>query len=181
MGQLCWECDELLAMAPRQFDDKEGGGAFDALGGAVASIPNQFDDEPGSGFGDWLETINREAGASIVQIGDAVNPLVSIDDEEIEEARQNEDLAITGDNVITDQFDAQPGGGFADTTIGGLADVTGDVGNSLLDLGGDVFGGVLGAILDEILDNPILLGLALLVGVYAVGQLFDVNLGGSPA
>lgn len=181
MGQLCWECDELLAMAPRQFDDEEGGGAFDAIGGAAASIPNQFDDEAGSGFGDWLETLNREAGASIVQFGDAVNPFVSLDDQAIEEGRNNEDLALTGDNSFTDQFDTEPGGGFVDTTIGGLGDVASDVGSGLIDVSGDVFGGVLGAIFDEIAENPVLLGLAILVGVYVVGQLFDVDLGGSSA
>lgn len=136
-------------------------------------------DEAIGGALDVGEDVNREAGAAIVQFGDFVNPFVDLDDQEIEAASENEDLAITGDNIISDQFDAEPGGGFADTTLGGIGDVGGDV----VEGGGNVVGGALsgfsGGLWSSVQDSAVALGIVALIAVYMAGQLFDVQIGAS--
>lgn len=65
------------------------------------------------------------------------------------------------------QFDDDPGGGFVDETADTAEEAANDAGNA-----------VGGAVWDSLRSSPALQAITLLVVIVALGQLFDVQLGG---
>ena len=139
-------------------------GTLDHLAGSTdEAIGRQFDDEPGGGFADpdtWTSA--------------------------------GDDLAGNVDEAIGRQFDDEKGGGFIDEAFGagdeGMATFSESLANwpILVDMFGRTATGRDPSEADmdfgldfDIFENKLVLFVGIIVAAYALGQLFDVDLGGS--
>lgn len=89
------------------------------------------------------------------------------------------DLRVLFGDMETDEFvDPSTEEGQEATAFDALSQQSGFVVTSTAETAGDAAGDVATGFFDVVLDNPVLLAITVLVVIYVVGQLFDVDVGG---
>jgi len=171
MGQLCWQCDELLGAGA-----DAGEAVVDVPADAVHIFAESGRQTETTGWFGAFDDWGHDLGDAIGGTSDPESGGLFADLDRVWDYRSlTGDLnPETADWADPDNEAAQGLSGF----FGAVTQQSGAAAEDALELGADAAGFGLREVLQQLLEDPLLLAVAVLVGIYVVGQLFDVDLGG---